>query len=189
MEPAGTDAVGVLRWGLRRYWVVFAACLVVGAVVAPLAFLDRTTPAEAQALVLTQRLDMDLTALPRYAETVFGNGQVEQAVSARFGDLVDGQAIIPDRVSVVAEQDSIMFTVIGRDHDPQTAADLANTAADAFVQALNAPGAGVGAFAVQTPARAPAPTSSERSPVLVVSAGAVAGAVLGLALVTALLVL
>jgi capsular polysaccharide biosynthesis protein len=188
MNEAGSDALHLLRWGLRRYRALFAACLLAGAVLAPYVAYQLTEPADAEALVVAQRLDMNISALPRYGQAVFNNGQVAEAVAAKFGPPARGGRIIPDRVSLVADQDSIVFHVIGTDSDPQTAADIANTAAGAFIQALNAPGVGVGAFTLQTPAAPPAPRGAGLSRVLAVPVGVAAGLALGLAVVSALLV-
>src|SRR4051812_37240927 len=106
MGPASTDALGMLRWGLRRYAALFCACLVVGALLAPFAALQRRRSAQAQALVVTQRLDMPYTALPRYAEALFNNGTVAHEVATKFPD-GDAGSVIPDRVSMLAEQDAI----------------------------------------------------------------------------------
>jgi capsular polysaccharide biosynthesis protein len=187
MSESGSDSIGVLRWGVRRHWQVFLVCVLLGAVVAPYAASSLEKPADAEALVIAQRLDMSLTALPRYGETVFDNGQVAQAVSQQFGAGVPLKDIVPDRASLIADQDSIVFRVVGHDPDPQTAADVANMAAATFVTALNTPGAGVGAFTLlseaETPA-APGPPLSRRLAILV---GVVAGIMLGLAAVSLLL--
>lgn len=188
MRASSNDAVAVLGWGLRRYSVLFIACVLLGAVLAPLAVLKRATPAEAHALVIAQRLDMDLNALPRYGEAVFNNGEVARAVATSLGDLGAVNTVIPERVSLLAEQDSIVFRVVGRDLDPQTAADLANVAAGAFVQALNAVGAGAGVFGLQSPAEPPDEGSSSLGVVLAVPVGLIAGTVLGLAVVSVILV-
>ena len=188
MRPAGTDSIGAFRWGLRRYAIVFVLCLVAGAVLAPYWALHRKPPLDATALVIAQRLDMSLSALPRYGEAVFGNGQVAQAVAAKFGDLGQDKNVIGDRVSLVDEQDSIVFEVVGHDADPKRAADIANTAATTFVQALNVPGVGVGAFQIQRPADPPAGGTSVLSALLATAVGTAAGIVLGLAAVSFLLV-
>ena len=132
MMESGTDALGVLRWGLRRYRLLFLACLVLGAVVAPIAASNVVRPADAEALVVNTRLDTDLTALPRYGEAVFNNGQVAQAVAASFGDGGDFDDVIPDRVSLVADQDSRLFgrQSGNRAGHEQLAADLAGEQAD-----------------------------------------------------------
>src|SRR3712207_4142256 len=113
MSEPGRDAIGVLRWGLRRYWPVFLVCVLLGAVAAPYLASRMEKPAEADALIVATRLDMSLTAMPRYGETVFDNGQVAQVVSQNFGSTVPFKNIVPDRVSLVADQDSIVFRVVG----------------------------------------------------------------------------
>jgi capsular polysaccharide biosynthesis protein len=187
MSEAGSDAIGVMRWGLRRYWLVFLVCIVLGAVAAPYAASTLEKPAEAEALVIAQRLDMSLTALPRYGETVFDNGRVATDVSLFLDGGVALKDVVPDHVSLVADQDSIVFRVVGRDPDPATAAAVANTAAATFVTALNAPGAGVGAFVVLSEAEAPAAPGPPLSRRLAIPVGAVAGIMLGLAVVSLLL--
>jgi capsular polysaccharide biosynthesis protein len=188
MRAAGTDALGVLRWGLRRYRALMIVCLLLGAAVAPFAALQRDIPTDAQALVVVQRLDMDLVALPRYGDAVFNNGSVAQAVAAQFGDLGDFADIIPNRVSLVAEQDSIVFAVVGHDVNPKTAADIANVAANTFVTALNSAGVGVGSFTLQSPAQPPPVHGNSLGTFLAIPVGVVAGLVLGLAAVSTVLV-
>jgi len=188
MRAVGTDAVGVLRWGLRRYRALFLACLLLGTALGSFAVLQRDTTREAEALVLAQRLDMDLTALPRYGQAVFNNGEVARVVATRFGDAGGFDDVIPDRVNVVAEQDSIVFRVVGRDADPKVAADIANTAADTFVDALNTAGTGVGTFSLQSRAEPPAEEGRAFGLALALGVGVAAGLLLGLAVVSVLLV-
>lgn len=188
MRASSTDSVGVLVWGLRRYWLLLVACVLVGAVVAP--WVDRQTSStvEAEALVIAQRLDMDLEALPRYGEAVFGNGEVALAVATNVGGV--GDDVIPDRVELVTEQDSLVMRVIGRDEDPATAAQLANVASEAFVQALNSTGAGIGLFGVQSPAEPPSgDQAGGLGTLLSLALGIAAGLVLALAVISLLLVL
>jgi hypothetical protein len=131
---------------------------------------------------------MDLEALPRYAEAVFGNGEVELAVATTIGGI--GDDIVPERVSLIAEQDSLVMRVVGRDSDPQAAAELANVAAEAFVAALNSTGAGIGLFGIQSPAEPPpADSGGGLSTPLAVALGLATGLVLGLAVICLLLVL
>jgi capsular polysaccharide biosynthesis protein len=191
MSAPATDAIGLLRWGLRRYMAVFFACLALGVVVAPYVAAKMTKPVDAEALVITKRLDMSLSALPRYGEAVFDDGHVAQAVAAKYGSGGFLKDVIPDRVSLVADQDSIIFHVIGHDMDPKVAAGIANTAAAAFITALNAPGAGIGSFALQSAAEPPAGHPNALSAVsktITYSMGAAAGVILGLAVVSLILV-
>jgi capsular polysaccharide biosynthesis protein len=191
MNAPATDAVGLLRWGLRRYAAVFLACVLLGVVVAPFVAARLAKPADAEALVITQRLDMSLSALPRYGEAVFDDGHVAQAVAAKYGAGGFLKDVIPDRVSLVADQDSIIFHVIGHDKDPKVAAGIANTAAAAFISALNAPGAGVGAFGLQSPAQPPSGNPnglSGMSRTIAYGLGLAGGVALGLAAVSVILV-
>lgn len=182
------DAVGAMRWGLGKYGWLFALCVLVVAVLLPGYLALRPVENQATALVVAQRLDMDLHALPRFGEAVFDNGAVAHQVSVVFGAGGNAQDIIPDRVSMVAEQDSIVFAVTGHDPSSTTAADLANLAADTFVEQLNAPGEGVGLFTLQSRA-APPPEPAQRYDGLVVALpiAFVAGIILGLAVVAGVL--
>jgi hypothetical protein len=108
-------------------------------------------------------------------------------VSQRFANGGVVGSIIPDRVSLVADQDSIVFQVVGHDPDPKTAADIANTAATTFVDALNVPGVGVGQFALMSPATPPAGTGTHLSTTIAIPVGVLTGFVLGLAAVSLLL--
>ena len=190
LSTPGSDAVITLRWGLRRYWWLFAVVAVAIGVLAPTLLLVRPVTAESEALVVAQRLDMNLAALPRYAEAVFNNGEVARTVAAQFGDGGDLEDVVPDRVSLVAEQDSVVFTVIGHDPSPETAAEIANVAAAAFTSALNVPGEGVGAFTILAQA-VPQPESAEATErlALAIPVGLAAGMLLGSAAVATLLVL
>jgi hypothetical protein len=139
----------MVRWG-RRNRLVLVAWVVIVAVAVPVGLMSRDRSVHVEALVVAQRLDMGLEALQRYGEAVFNNGEVAREVAETYG----GQAVevVPDRVSLATEPDSVMFRVIGHAPDPETAAAIANLAAGAFVEALNRLGAGVGVFAVQAEA-------------------------------------
>lgn len=189
MGSARTDAVGVLRWGLRRYWWLLLLCVAIGAVLAPKYIQKVTAPStDATALVVAEKIQSNPITLPRYGEAVFNNGQVAQAVAAKYGKSGQLQDIIPNRVSLTDQQNSIVFQVTGHDRDPKVAAGLANTAAEAFVQGLNSGGTGVGRFMLQSSAQVqatPAPLVGSTTALAVAIAG---GAILGLAFVTGLLV-
>src|SRR3954467_2722905 len=100
MRESGSDALAVLRWGLRRYVLLFVACLLLGAVAAPYAASKLTPPPTAEALVITQVLDTSLTALPRYAQAVFNDGRVAKAVKDMLGQEISSvEEVIPGKVS------------------------------------------------------------------------------------------
>jgi len=94
-----------------------------------------------------------------------------------------GGTLIPDRLSVVAAEDSIVLVVQARHADPTTAARMANAGAGAFVEELQRTGAGVGEFAVQSEAIVPTEPMAAPSPVARAGLGALAGLLLGLGLV------
>jgi capsular polysaccharide biosynthesis protein len=143
----------------RRNRLLLVAWTVIVAVAIPIALLSRDNKpvADREALVIAQRLDMSLTALPRYGETLFDNGLVAQAVSQKFREGVAFEDIVPNHVSLAVEPDSIVLRVVGHDPDPKTAADIANTAAATFLTELNAPGVGVGSFVMLSPAEPDVP--------------------------------
>lgn len=189
MSQSRTDAIGVLRWGLRRYLGTFLAVGFGVAVLLPLLLLTRPATFDAEVLVVAQRLDLGLVALPRYGEAIFDDGEVARRVAVQFGDGGDLEDVVPDRVSLLAEQDSVVMHVIGHDSDPVTAAAIANLAAEVFTASMNAPGEGVGAFAVQSRAVPPV-ESVEVIPALpyTVGIGLFGGIVLGLAVVSSILI-
>ncbi|MDP8929577.1 MAG: hypothetical protein M3O70_13650 [Actinomycetota bacterium] len=186
----GSDAVVTLRWGLRHYWWLFAVVAIAVGILAPVLVLVRPVTYDSEALVVAQRLDMNLAALPRYAEVVFDNGEVARTVAAQFGYGGDLEDVVPDRVSLVAEQDSVVFTVIGHHPSPETAAEIANVAAAAFTSALNVPGEGVGTFTILAQAvPQPEPAEATDGLALAIPVGLAAGVLLGSAAVATLLVL
>lgn len=180
--PQGTR----LLWCLRTYaWVVAVCVLVLAAT--PLIVTPAAPTYQADALVFVRQLKVDSGVLPRLAEAVFANGAVAKRVAAdpAVGDTTD---LIPDQLSVVAAEDSIVFVVQARHPDPATAARLADLGAAAFVEELNRPGAGLGEFALKDQAAVPTETLSELSSPTRSAIGALAGVILGcglIALITA----
>jgi hypothetical protein len=152
---------------------------------APLVVAPAAPTYQAHALVFARQLSVDSRILPRLAEAVFANGAVVDRVAADPA-IGDSSELIPDTLSMVAAEDSIVFVVQARHSNPATAARLADLGAAAFVEELNRPGAGVGEFALQ--GQAVAPTQSLRGlPLPTWSAiGALAGALIGLGLIALL---
>jgi capsular polysaccharide biosynthesis protein len=189
-SAAGSDALATLRWGLRKYAWLVLGCVFLVAVLAPVIAVLRPAQYDAETLVIAkQQGNSSPNILPRYGATLFEQGEVARAVAARFGDGGNFDTIVPNRVSLTAVQDSIVFRVVGHAASPTTAADIANVAADTFVGVLNAPGPEVGVFEIQGRATPPAaPTSPLASLKVLVPVSVGAGLVLGLALVTALLI-
>lgn len=186
----GSDALSAFDWGVRKYaWVLLGSVALVAAIGPGIALL-RPQIHDAKALVVAKDLGtLSATTLPRYGPANFGE-EVKRAVAARFGDDSDFDVIVPNRVSLVADQNSVVYHVVGHDPSAQTAADIANVAADAFISELNASGPQVGVFELQSEATASlatvAPLTSAK---IVVPVSLGAGLALGLALVAGLIVL
>lgn len=173
---------GRLIWCLRHYaWVVIACTLALAA--APLLIAPSAPTYQADALVVGRQLTVHPRVLPQLAATVFADGAVEARVASDPAIHGDTDGLIPDRLSVVAAQDSIAMVVQARDPDPATAVRLADLAAAALVDELNRGGAGVGAFALQAQAVASPEPLPELAPQVKVAIGALAGLVLGLGIV------
>ncbi|MBA2768793.1 MAG: hypothetical protein H0U35_06630, partial [Sporichthyaceae bacterium] len=184
------DAVATLIWGLRRYAWLVVLCIVAFGVLLPLQQLTKTPTFTSEAIVVAADLTADLKVLPRFGEAVFDNGQVARRITEEFGDGGDLEDVVPRRVSVVTEQDSLVFRVQGHARDAQVSADIANAAASVFATELNKPGSGVGAFVVQNTAIPPVESDEPlRAAPYSVSVGGVAGLVAGLGAVMLLLVL
>lgn len=188
----GGDVFGMLGWGLRKYaWLValFVVALGVGVPAVQNSGAEQyeatAQVGPAQALTLP-RLD----ALPRVGETVFGNGAVAAAVRQAFEPrLPASDPVIPGRAELVAAQDNIVFTVVGRGPDPATAQHVANIAADAFSTEMNRYSSSVGSFAVQRLATGPTePTATAGGGLVDIVLGVGAGLAAGLGMVALLLV-
>ena len=170
-----------LLWCLRQYaWVVIVCVLALTA--APLVLAPAAPMYQADALVVARQLTVDRAVLPQMGEAVFGSEAVAASVAADAG-VADPSVLVPDRLSVLAGEDSIALVVQARDPDPGIATRMANLAAEAFVVELNRPGAGVGEFVLQAPAVVPTEPLAELPAQLRGAAGALAGLVLGLGLV------
>jgi hypothetical protein len=103
-------------------------------------------------------------------------------------DLPDTDPVIPERVELVTAQDNLVFVVVGHSTDPEDAANAANTAAGTLTTELNKYKELLGTFAIQKGATPPVRPVASVSPKLVVLAGLLAGLVLGVGIVAALLV-
>jgi hypothetical protein len=184
-----TDALGVLTWALRTYApVVMLSVLLLGVIVpvvlgtAPQRYSSQAEVGPVSALNLKS-----LDPLPRLGQTVFNNGAVAEAVRGVYDPpLPDDDMMIPTRVDLVAPQDNVAFTVVGKGPTADEAADVANVAAATFTEELNKYEEAVGTFAVQRPATpSPAPVSAS-SPALAIVGGVLAGLILGISAVIAL---
>ncbi|MDT0277379.1 hypothetical protein [Blastococcus goldschmidtiae] len=184
MNAERSSYAGRLLWCLQHYaWVVVVAFLALAA--APLMLAPSAPTYQADALVVARDFTLSPDALPDLAETMFANGAVEAAVTADPA-VQDDADLVPDRLSVLAPEDSIALIVQARDADAATAVRMANLAAAAFRGELNAAGAGVGEFFVQAPAILPTDPLPELRPELRAVLGGLAGLALGLGVVALL---
>lgn len=171
-----------LMWSMRAYgWIVAACALAMAAATFFVAPAGSTY--ESTALVVARELNVDREILPRLGKAVFGAGAVETAVRADPALAGVTDDVIPERLSLIAAEDSVVFVVEARDPRPTNAARLANLGAAAFAEQLNRGGAGVGEFAVQAQAVVPSRPLPALSRQLLVASGALAGLILGFGLV------
>ena len=185
------DAVGVLRWGLRKYAWVVALCVVVLGVVTPKLLTDAPKDYEAQAQVgPTEQLNLpNLDPLPRLGESIFNNGVVADAVRhLTYPPTPPTVSVIPEQVELIAAQDNIIFSVVGHGQTASEAERIANVAAARFVGELNKYASSVSHFTVQQRATPPVKPVSNLSFPLAVAIGVLAGLLVGIGLVALLLV-
>jgi hypothetical protein len=185
------DVFATLGWGARRYaWVIALFVVALGMFVPTI--LDRTPDRyEAEAQVgPAEALNLpNLDALPRVGESVFNNGAVAESVRRSVNPpLRRSVRVVPDRVELVAAQDNIVFTIIGRGGDPESASRIANIAAQTFALELNKYAQSVGSFAIQRTATPPAQPVPRISDAMSVGIGVVSGLALGVGVVALLLV-
>lgn len=186
----GSDAFGVLGWGLRRYWWLVLLSVVVFGVVAPALLIGDREQYDAQAQVgPTDRLTVPNTdLLPRIGVSVFENGAVAQAVRRSFvPPLSRSTSVIPERVELLEAQDNVILTVVGHGTTPESAQATANVAASTLAQELNKYTRSVGSFAVQKLADEPANPVPTMGRPTAIAFGMLAGLLAGLAGVVALL--
>jgi hypothetical protein len=184
-----SDALSAYGWALRRYaWVVVASVVLLGILVPLLVAWANPDRYDAQAQVgpVTALNVPNLDALPRSGETVFANGAVAAAVRQEL-KLGDTDPVIPKVVELVAPQDNLVFTVVGHATTGQDAVNAANTAAGTFAQEMNKYKESMGTFAVQKSAPPTAVLASSVGTLPLVLGGALAGLVVGLGIVGALL--
>ncbi|MEP6665252.1 MAG: hypothetical protein ABJA81_02285, partial [Nocardioidaceae bacterium] len=185
----GGDVLTTLMWGLRRYaWVVVLFVVGIGILV-PVLQSRAADVYEGQAQVgPTEQIKLpNLNSLPRLGDAVFSNGAVADAVRV-YLKLPSGAAVVPNRVQVVAAQDNLVFIVIGRGPDLESATNLANVAAAAFTLELNKYSATVSPFAIQHGAYAAPKPVSTRGGYLSIALGLLAGVIAGVGVVALLLV-
>jgi hypothetical protein len=186
----GGDFIGAMAWGVRKYFAVLLVFIVALGVLIPLAVNRGADTYEAQAQVgPTDKLLLpNLDPLPRLGESVFNNGAVADAVRADLG-LPHKADVTPKYVELVAAQDNIVFTVIGRNSDKKVAQRLANLAASTFTIELNKYSLSVGKFQLQRGAVLPGkPVAKLGGGYLSIGIGLLAGLIAGLGVIALLLV-
>lgn len=187
---ARDDAGARLWWGLRTYGWLFSL-IVIGVVGLSLVVGPKTLGTKkdyrASALVVASDLVIKPDGLPRLAEAVFEAGSVaENAVIS--GTLpFEANELIPRKAELVTIQDTVALEVVGIDRDPAMAARIANSVAQALVNALNKAGPRLGTFILQDTARPPKDPEVVASRELALAVGGGAGIALGLGIVALLM--
>jgi hypothetical protein len=191
VQHTDNDAIAQLRWGIRRYGALVLLCILACAALATAVESRRGSTYEASAVVVAKSAaDLRPEILPRFGETTFDSGAVAAGLAAdpRIGG--DTDRLVPGQVSVETEQDSISYTVVGKNKDPERAALLANVAAGLYRDQLNMVAPNGARFDVQSWAQTPTEPTTGALPLwLTVALGALAGLVAGLGLVVLLLTL
>lgn len=182
------DALDTLWWGVRHFGLLFLGCLVAGVAAFSL-IVTRGGPAyEASALVVAHPLDMAIADMPRFAQAQFDDGAVTAAIAAQFRNVGAPDEIVPDRIWLTVEPDSIVLRVSGQASSGPVASDLANAAAATLVAEMNRAATGGDSFRLQSPALPPAtPVRGPVGTAVAAGIGAAAGIALGLALIAVLL--
>jgi hypothetical protein len=185
------DATGVLAWGIRRYiWIVVLCVAALGLLIPSV--IDRVPDQyEAQAQVgPAGNLKLsNLDPLPRLGESVFNNGVVAQSVREALDPPAPPDvSVIPERVELVAPQDNIVFSVVGRGPDAASAQAVANVAAATFTNELNKYTDSVGPFAIQRLATRPSEPVTRLAGSTAIAIGTVSGLAAGVGLVALLLI-
>lgn len=188
LTDKSSDIFAVLTWGLRKYaWLVALFVLVIGGVV-PAALLQVPDRFEASAQVgPTQQVRVPtVDVLPRIGETVFANVLESERVKAAAG--LDAEAVLtPNTVELVAGQDNLVFTVVGRSSDPDTAKAIADTAAAVFADEFNTYSQATGPFAIGALATTPTVPVPKIAGLMAWGVGVLAGLAAGLGSVALLL--
>ena len=99
---SGTDVFATLVWGLRRFALLVLAMVLALGVLVPLVLSQRPEVYQATAQVgpNTPLLLSNTNPLPRFAESVFNNGAVEQRVRQLLHQ--DSGNVIPSRVRSIS---------------------------------------------------------------------------------------
>ncbi len=173
-----------ISYAFRRYW--WLALIIVGITTLAAATLGSRVSSnvaiyEADALVVARTLEIRAEELPRAAAAVFRAGAVARSVASEMGNEIDPDDLIPDQLDLEPVESTIAMRVVGKDSDPQVAADLANLGGAALVRELNRVGPGFGVFSLHTEAVAPSSASNDPPPLSAI--GFVAGLIMAVGLI------
>jgi hypothetical protein len=186
----GADVTAVLAWGLRRYAWLIALCVVALGTMVPGVIGQRDPQYQATAQVgpIRSLRISNVDVLPKLATGVFDYVLADPRVKAAAGAKGSRQ-VTPEKVSLVAGQDNIVFSVVAHGPDPVAAENLANVAANVFVEQLNVYSQSVGTFSVGHLAEAPTKPLPTLGAPMTWGIGIASGVLVGCGLVVLLLVL
>jgi hypothetical protein len=181
---ASENAARRLTLAVRRYLDLLIFIIVVVTALAmlttPGVLTDEQAVYESSALVVARELAIPPEGLPRFASVIFEGGSVAEAAAATMPAPYEASDLIPDRARVVSYENTVVLEVIGEDTDPELAASIANSVANAFVDELNRAGAGIGVFAIQDTARVPRSPTETAGPIVPTVVGLLAGSLLAM---------
>jgi len=145
----GSDVFATLVWGLRRYVVLVLVMVLLLGVLVPLLLSRRTAEFQASAQVgpSGQLVLSNTNPLPRFAESVFNNGAVEEQIRTLLHQPKGN--VIPSKVQLIAAQDNLVLEVQAHAPTAAQATEIANQAATTFVIELNRYQASVAPFLLQ----------------------------------------
>lgn len=178
------DVFAVLAWGLRSYaWVVVAFTVGLGVVVPfVLSQAPQTYEASAQAGPSGRVRLPNLDALPKVAASVFSNVYNAEEVRSVAG-VDEGDALPPGAIELVAAQDNVVFTVVGRGETADEAKALADAATAVFVRELGKYTIAIGPYSVSTLAETPQEPMAQVGGITSWALGILAGLLAGVGVV------
>lgn len=189
VRPHEEGAFPMLKWAAAHYgWVVLLAGVLGGLLASQVPAVTGAGIYQAEAVVTAGDLVIEPEQLPQTAGAIFSAGEVARTAVELAEVDIDPVDLIPDHVRLEPVENTVVLRVVAVNGEAETAAALANGAARGLVTELQRLGAGVGRFALHTPAAVPAePTSGPPVPPAVI--GVVAGLLFGIGVVGLVLVI